>query len=294
MNNGRFTVVPSALPSYFGVGFNEPKEQFLIDYGQIEQEFDDEAQERMRLGRVLETPALDYFAERFNIIITDRNTKTLTFHDGKIRGKVDGMAIIDGINTVVECKISNAEGYKFTNNIGYHMQCQLYMYATGADQALLCGLYKGKPIFKFLKRDDDMIKDLLEMADFVVDCLMGIEDFDENFPTHLLEKYSKSKLLPALTDVNDTGKKVFKRLVEINEELSKLTKEKEAIQDDIKDTFDDSVYDDGDIKISIASKSRGFGLDEDALSMTFPDIDLEKYRKESSWREVRAIRRKKK
>ena len=293
MQKPRYTVNPSSIPSYFGIGFNDPQEQFKIDIGEIQQEFDDEAQERLRLGRVLETPALDYFAERFGIVITDRNTQTLTFHDGKIRGKVDGMATINGEKTVVECKISNAEGYKFTNNKGYHMQCQLYMYATGANQCLLCGLYKGKPIFKLLKRDEEMIKDILEMVDFVVDCLVGISDFSADFPVNLLTKYSNTSILPNLEEVNEDGVAFFKRLAEINASLSALNKEKDEIQDLIKESFGDSIYDNGDIKVTISTRTRGFNIDEDALTMDFPDLDLEKYRKQSSWREVRVTTKKK-
>ena len=44
----------SSLGSYFGVGFNSPKDQFLLDTGQAVQEFDDDAQARMDLGNELE------------------------------------------------------------------------------------------------------------------------------------------------------------------------------------------------------------------------------------------------
>ena len=153
-------VTPSSLGSYFGVGFLEPEEQIEIDLGNKEQTFDEDSEDRMRLGRCLEDSALNYFEETLGIVIEERNDQLRNFYDNKMLGKIDGMTILNGEKTVVENKISNAKSYRFTENLGYIFQVQSYMMATDTKQALLCGLYQGKPIYKIIQRDEEMIKDI--------------------------------------------------------------------------------------------------------------------------------------
>ena len=235
----RYYVTPSSIGSYFGVGFNDPLTQFKIDSAQEVSEFDDAAQERMDWGKFLEDGALDFFAHKLGIEITDRNNEFKMGYDDKIKYIVDGIAMFNGERIVVENKISNAASYKFTDSMGYIMQCQLYMYLENVNKALLCGIYQGKPIFKFIDRDDDMIKDLLEMTDFVVNCLMGMDDFD-NFPTHLLEKYGTADTVKPIEGLSETTINYFRTLAELEAEAK-------AVENKIKEfkkTYEDLVAED--------------------------------------------------
>ena len=171
MKKIRNYVTPSSLGSYFGVGFLSPEEQIEVDLGNTEQYFDEEAEDRLRLGRVLEDSVLNYFEEALGIIIEERNDELRVFYDNKMMGKVDGIAVFNGEKTVVENKISNAKSYKFTENMGYIFQVQSYMMATNTKQALLCGLYQGKPVYKVIYRDEEMIRDIKRMVEFVYDML---------------------------------------------------------------------------------------------------------------------------
>mgnify|MGYP001342193116 CR=1 FL=1 len=187
----RFYTIPSSIGSYFGVGYLTPEEQLEIDLGIEEREIDNASRDRMELGKKLENATLDFFEDKLGIIITDRNEETLWFYDDKIKGKIDGMTTYNGERTVVECKISNASTGRFTEEINYIMQVQCYMLATETNQALLCGLYQGKPIFEVIYRDEEMINDIKEMTDFIFEVLGGIESFS-NYPEHLKKKYSKT------------------------------------------------------------------------------------------------------
>lgn len=273
---------PSSIGSYFGVGFNTPDEQFQIDLGEIEQEFDDDAKSRLRLGEMLEDASLNYFEETFGVIIDDRNESKRSFYGGKIIGKIDGACVLNDIPTVVENKISNAESYKFTNSLGYMFQCQCYMIDNEFQQALLCGLYKGKPTYKIIARDEEIIKDIKEMADFVVNCLMGLSDFTQDFPNHLYEKYSKKQTLPLINDINESSKNLIERYAEIKtklKEIEPLEKEAKMIEDELKETYSSGVIDNEKYKITLQSQTREGSLDVDALMIDYPEINISQYKK---------------
>lgn len=278
MTKERFYTSPSSLGAYFGVGFNSPEEQIKIDLGLEEATFDDDAEDRMLLGRVLENSVLDYFEKKFGILITDRNAQDFWFYDDKIKGKIDGLTIFNGEKTVVECKVSNAQSYKFTENLGYIFQVQCYMMATNTNQALLCGLYQGKPIYKVIHRDENMIKDIKRMTDFVVNVLTGLSDFDE-YPSDLLEKYSKTRLLPKIEELSERDKDNAKLLLVLKEQAKDINKQIKDIEENLKNTFDEGIYENNLFKIMLKTNYRSGGIDIDKLALDFPDVDLTKYKK---------------
>lgn len=279
MKKIRNYITPSSLGSYFGVGFLSPEEQIEIDLGNKEQFFDDEAQARLMLGRNLEDAALNYFEEALGVVIDERNDQLINFYDNKMKGKIDGMTMFNGIKTVVENKISNASSYKFTDNLGYHFQVQSYMMATETEQALLCGLYQGKPIYKVLARDEEMIVDIKTMVDFVYDMLMGFESWD-NFPYHLVEKYSGVTPLEPIEDITEEEIELASELIELKAEKSSLEKEIKVIEAKLKDRWDTGKFENDNIKLSISEVRKRGALDIDRLSIEHPEIDYSKYIKE--------------
>lgn len=281
MTKVRTYITPSSIGSYFGVGFVSPEEQILIDLGETEQEFDEASEARMLLGRVFEDPSLNYFEEALHIKIDERNIDTFDFYEGKIKGKIDGMTMLDGVKTVVENKISNAQYGKFTDNVGYMLQCQSYMLGKDVTQCLLCGLYQGKPIYKIIKRDEAVITDIKRVADFVVDVLMGLDIFD-NFPKDILAKYSNVKLLPRIENVSDEVIAEAKKLLEYKKQVKELEEKIGVIEDLIKDNFETGTFDNAAIKISVGEGSRAGGYDIDYMSLEHPEINYERYRKPNS------------
>lgn len=281
MKKIRNYITPSSLGSYFGVGFLSPEEQIEIDLGNKEQYFDEEAQARLMLGRNLEDATLNYFEEAFGIVITDRNDELINFYDNKMKGKVDGITIFNDIKTVVENKISNARSYKFTENLGYHFQVQSYMMATNTDQALLCGLYQGKPIYKIIPRDEEMITDIKTMVDFVYDMLMGFETW-ENFPYKLVEKYSNVKVLEPIKDITEEEIELAAELIDLKEEKSTLDKEIRAIENKLKSRWDTGKFENDNIRLSINEVRKRGSIDIDKLSIEHPEIDYSKYIKEDT------------
>ena len=281
MKKIRNYITPSSLGSYFGVGFLSPEEQIEIDLGNKEQYFDEEAQARLMLGRNLEDAALNYFEEALGIIITERNDQLINFYDNKMKGKIDGMTIFNDVETVVENKISNARSYKFTENLGYHFQVQSYMLATDKKQALLCGLYQGKPIYKVIPRNEEMITDIKTMVDFVYDMLMGFETW-ENFPYKLVEKYSNVKVLEPIKDITEEEIELAAELIDLKEEKSTLDKEIRAIENKLKSRWDTGKFENDNIRLSINEVRKRGSIDIDKLSIEHPEIDYSKYIKEDT------------
>ena len=288
----RYYLNSSAIGSYFGVGFNEPFEQFQIDSGEVEDTFDDEAQARMDLGNILEDPVLDLFEGILKIIITDRNQDMMNFYDDKLKGIVDGMAMYNGLNTVIECKVSNAKSYRFTENMGYLFQVQAYMLSKGADQAILLGLYQGKPIFKVIPRDEEMIADIKEMADFVYEVLIGLADWSE-YPTHLYEKYAKRSPLESFEDVTELDQETFKDIARLKAEAGVIKKQLAGLEGHVKMKFGIGKYEGADFNFTLSQGSRKGGFDVDMLSIEHPELDLEKYQKPpSTYQTIRVTRKK--
>jgi predicted phage-related endonuclease len=282
MTKQRDYVRASSLGSYLGVGFNSPEDQLKIDLGLVEESFDEAAQDRMSLGREFEDAALNYFEKKFGITITNRNVETIPLYSSlltvKLVGKVDGMTVLDGVPTVVENKISNSNSYKFTDNLGYIIQCQAYMMGTETNQALLCGIYQGKPIYKIIKRDEAMINDIKEITDFIHSVMLGLDTFD-NYPTHLLTKYSKTRLLQPLNNVDSNDKAIMENLVVIRDQIKELEYQKKNLEEHIKNKFDIGIFVDDTYEVKVNEYTKAGGYDIDAILLDYPNIDINKYKK---------------
>lgn len=284
MNKMRFYTTPSSIASYFGVGFNTPEEQLQIDLGYVQAEFDEYTQDRMELGKYLEDGVLNYFEYKLNIIIDERNDQLREFYNGKVKGKVDGVTILDGKKTVVENKVSNSKAHNFTDSLAYRFQVQSYMLDNDFEQALLCGIQEGIPRYVIIPRDEEMIADIKEMTDFIVDVLMGLDTFD-NYPTHLLEKYSTTKILPNLDEnIDDDLKEKIIKLALMKDNYKTLEKEIKDIENELKEKFDEGKFeciteDNKALKLTIDKRIKAGGFDMDKLSIEHPEIDYSKYRK---------------
>lgn len=273
---------PSSLGSYFGVGFNTPEQQFRYDTGQDEVVFDEASKARMALGNFFEDKILDYFEDTLSIIITDRNTKVVHFYDGKLHGKLDGRSIYQGQPVVIEAKMSNSEYKKFTENPGYHIQSQCYMMDDPEIAGtLLLGLQNGRPVYKYIPRDPEMIKDIKTMVDFVLGLMDGTNSWDD-YPYDLVEKYSGNKPLPPIEEIEDFEVDYIKKLIEVNEELKILNNEKKHIEMHLKQNYGVGKYEDNGVSMSLALYSRKGDIDFDRLKIDHPEIDIEKYRKQDS------------
>lgn len=281
-NKERFAVAASSLGSYFGCGFNDPLKQLMIDMGEIEDEPDDEALARMELGNLLEDASLNVIEYKLKIKIGHRNVDVENALDGKLRIKLDGETVLDGEETVVENKVSNSNSGVFTSNKGYEFQCQAYMMHRGWNQALLCGLYHGKPIWKVIRRNDEMIEDIKIMVEMVYGILNGILPKEE-FPWELVHKYS-SKIIVEQYDTFDPIEDgaYLERLPELNEQIKSLEDEKSSIVDYLKNKYQAVAYEDASHSLSISQYERAGGLDTLNLEMDHPEIDLTKYQKAGS------------
>ena len=289
----RFDIIASSLSSYFGVGFNTIEEQLDMDLGKVIKEVDPEAQDRMDLGNAMENGCLDYFEKKLNIVIDERNSEYKYAVNGLLKCKRDGRTFIDGVETGVENKYSNAKAKCFTEDFGYELQCQAYMMAWGLDQWLLCGMWQGQPRMKLIKKNEEIQKDIEDLVTVVSSILMGIASIDD-YPWDIVEKYSKVNKTKALTDedIEDYDKELLHRLGELKEEIKIKETECKELEEYAKTHYTDSRYQDEDYKYVISTGERKGGFDEDKLSIEHPEIDLTQYRKPStSYTQIRVTSR---
>ena len=289
----RFDIIASSLGSYFGVGFNTIEEQLDIDLGKTIKEVDPEAQDRMDLGNAMENGCLDYFEKKLNISIDERNSEYKYAVNGLLKCKRDGRTFIDGIETGVENKYSNAKAKCFTEDFGYELQCQAYMMAWGLDQWLLCGMWQGQPRMKLIKANKDIQKDIEDLVTAVSSILMGISSV-EDYPWDIVEKYSKVNKTKSLSDdeVEEYDKELLHRIGELKDEIKVRESECKELEEYAKTHYTDSRYQDDDYKYVISTGERQGGFDEDKLSIEHPEIDLTQYRKPStSYTQIRVTSR---
>lgn len=289
----RFDLIASSLGSYFGVGFNTIEEQLDIDLGKTIKEVDPEAQDRMDLGNAMENGCLDYFQKKLNIVIDERNSEYKYAVNGLLKCKRDGRTFIDGVETGVENKYSNAKTKCFTEDFGYELQCQAYMMAWGLDQWLLCGMWQGQPRMKLIKKNEELQKDIEDLVTAVSSILMGIASIDD-YPWEIVEKYSKVSSTKSLTDedIEDYDKELLHRIGELKDEIKVRETECKELEDYAKTHYADSKYQDEDYKYVISTGERKGGFDEDKLSIEHPEIDLTQYRKPStSYTQIRVTSR---
>lgn len=291
-NKERYTVTASSLGSYFGVGFNDPLKQLMIDMGEIEDEPDEEALERMELGNIMEDASLNALERKLNISISNRNVEVFDALNGMLRVKMDGETIYNGEDTVVENKYSNSKSGPFTKNMGYVLQCQAYLLHKGWNQAILGGIYQGKVIWRIVKRDEQLISDIKEMVSAVYGILNGLLS-KEDYPWHLVHKYSNKVIVEQYDTFNalEDGE-YLERLSTLNEQIKGLSDEKDSIVEYLKNKYKAVVFDDGAYTINISQYQRAGGLDVTLLEMDHPELDLTKYQSEGTT--VTTVRVKKK
>lgn len=279
MKKEKFTISASSLGNYFGVGFISPLEQLDIDLGEVEPDFNEKQKFRMLLGTKLEDGMLNFFEEKLDVKITNRNTEVLTGFNGMLRYKIDGECIFDGEPTIVENKVSTLD---FTKELGYVLQCNAYMESKGYNKAILCGLSGGDPIYRVLNYDKDLVKDIWEMITTVHSILVGILG-KEDFPWHIVEKYSKTeKPMEYVPVQSDIDRQLMDELYELKKEKSQLEKREKELREYLEETYKGKIVDGDNYVFKVSTMSRSGGYDMNVLMLEHPEINFEQYRKPST------------
>ena len=198
-----------------------------------------------------------------------------------LKCKRDGRTFIDGEEVGVENKYSNSQSKNFIDDIGYQIQCQAYMETWGLNKWVLCGMWQGKPQWRVINRNDELLKDMEEIIEAVYEILTGLRD-RKDYPWHIVEKYSKQKELIHVdpSTLEDYDKRLFKTLGTIKEQIKTLTDKKDELEDYIKDNYEDCKYSDENVSLTVSSCSGRKNFDKNTFSIENPTIDVEKYMKE--------------
>lgn len=276
----RFDVTASSLGSYFGVGFNSPEQQLAYDLGLEENVVDEASQDRMDLGIYLEDSVLNYFENKLKISITDRNDNLLYAFDKRLKCKVDGLSVYNGEPVVIECKVSNSQSKKFTEDKGYYLQVQAYMEATGYNKAILLGLYQGKPTYRVIERDDKVIELIKEVVDFLYACFNGLSDPSE-FPYDVTALYNEQPVIEDVEFTNDDAG-LMSELNELRISSKEHNERINELEGYFKSKFENVKYETNDYVAVISTAKRAGGLDIDLVKEDYPDLDESKYKKPDS------------
>lgn len=290
----RYDVIASSLSSYFGVGFNTVQEQLDIDLGKIEKIVDEESQDRMNLGNAMEDGCINYFETKMGIKIDERNSEYKYTCDGRLKCKRDGRTFIDGVETGWENKYSNSSSECFTESLGYHIQCQAYMMAWGLDQWVLAGMWQGKPVYKLIKKDEDIQRDIELIVEAVVEIEMGLREIDD-YPWDIVSKYSAQKQLKELNDedLEQYDKDLLKSIALLKQKKKEIDDKISELETYAKTNYDDSKYEDDEFRYTISTSSGRKSFDKHTFSIENPTIDIEKYYKEgSSFKTIRVTPKK--
>ena len=237
-------------------------------------EYDNEA---MRQGRDLENYVAQRFMEETNLKL--RRVNAICVHNKFpfMFANVDRMIV--GENIGLECKttnILNADKWK-DNNVPahYQIQCHHYMAVTGAKAWYIAVVIFGKD-FKYVKidRDEEIIENLIKIeSDFwnhyVLKRIMpdpdGSKAADDIINQYFSRAIKESIILQGFTDK-------LKRRDEITELISKLEKDKNTIDQEIKLAMaevETAYCGDYQINWRNVSSSR---LDVDRIKNERPDI----------------------
>lgn len=291
----RFDITASSLGSYFGVGFNTVEQQLAYDLGYEEPFFDQAAQDRIDLGIMLEDAVLNYFEKKLDIKITERNESIHFAFDGKLKCKMDGVTVYNGEPTIVECKVSNAQGYKFTEDKGYYLQCQAYMEARGYHQTLLLGLWQGKPVWRLIRRDQYVIGLIKQVVEFLYDCFNGLNT-PANFPYHVTSEYSGAPMLESLDETfTEDDAALVSELFELKQGVKDVDKRIDEIESYLKNKFKNVKYETDEFTMTVASYKRAGSLDLELVREDFPEFDERRYKKpDTEYSTLRLTTKKKK
>ena len=286
----RFTIQASSLGDYFGVGFNCIQARVAMDLGEQDHETSKEEMDRMKLGQCLEKGILDYYEYFLETPIFNRNTETLTFMNDMIRGKIDGECIYNEEPTIVECKDSNSTT-KFTDNLGYQLQCQSYMEAKGYKQALLLGLQNGVPSATLIRYDEDLVKDIYTVAEHATAILSGIETLDD-YCWDIVNKYKNEPENREDMEISDIDKANIETLLKIKASIKGLKETQEKIEASLKGSYINAKYEDDEYSVKVTTSTRDGGYNMDMIKLAYPDIDFERFKKPSSVSQRLTVRKK--
>lgn len=284
MTNARNSIRASALGSYFGVGYNEPLEQLENDMGNEEITFFGAQLDAMEVSTLLEDGILNIVEARNDCIITDRNTETLEAMDGKLRVRADGLTTINGEYHTVEVKhVASGENPVFNQGFHFQVMSQIIAYREKGyeiNKGILACLYQGRYYQVILELTEELEKDIYIMVNTIVAILQG-ELPVEMYPKNILEKYTTLPEEPEEFDIEDTTK--VEELGKVKIKMKELKDEETALVNYLKgkySTLDATVA--GGTNIKIGQTTRKGSYDMAAIITDHPDIDIEKYRKEST------------
>lgn len=130
-----------------------PVQVWLDKVMDVQQDFSEDAEERMEWGNLLEEPVARKAAEKLGGTVR-RNNKLLTDSVSPLIGNLDRILTLpDNSKAILEVKTTDARNLKAWQEDGipamYQLQVQSYMHLTGIQKAVVATLFGGQKLLLF-------------------------------------------------------------------------------------------------------------------------------------------------
>lgn len=246
--------------------------------------FDDDAEERMHWGRLLEPVVLEEFDRRHpELILTGGEGMYADSEYDWMLANVDGLAYdADGVlDAIVEAKTGGHRGLSDWEDdsapIHYVCQVQWYMHILGAPRAYLAALLDTNTyVERVIERDDDLIADLVDAAAEFWDCVRRDEAPPADGTDSTRKALARWRGNPGdVIELDPSWSKHVARRHELSGEIKALESERTAIDNHLRaemGSAEEARIDGVKVATHRAPDKPSRSCDYDALLDAHPDL----------------------
>lgn len=236
-------------------------------------------------GTKLEPVIVDNCAKIHGVEITNRNDRYYSDSVRFLGCHPDGIAIINGVKTLIEAKTVGSNAYKHWSNelpLEYYCQVQHNMFVTDCEIALfICFVLDDRYYFEIeVKRDDSFIE---KQNEYLIQWWNRYIVGDE-VPLKTVEDYEKDTPEKSQKEASEKALEIFEKLVEVKERYNSIKSEKENLESQLKVEIGESTdLMSGLNTLATWRASTSVRMDTKKLKEEQPEI-FAKYAKESTCR----------
>lgn len=264
--------------------FKTALEQFLLDTKQIEETFTETGKQKMEMGKVMEPIIKDLVEKTLGVkLVVD---KTRYQHDMYDMFTIEFDAL-DTFNRVVY-EFKNTEKDEKTLLKTYYAQVQFAMYIIGWHNARLCYLRNGWELgYVDVPRDENFIQHMETAALYYADCLNNNQQPDLSHIDYIVSNIDfyrgEANTLKGVGVNVDLTTEDVEKLYEWNDlkqQIANLEYQEGTYRSHFSEKY--GKYNDGSLSFSNVEMERDGGYDLHSLMKDHPEINFNKYKREST------------